>query len=170
MNLFAELRRRHVFRVAGLYMVVAWIVVQVTGTLSPMMNLPEWLGGVVLVILLAGLPVVIFVAWAFELTPDGLRPTPAPEEEASVVSPRIMDIAIVAGLIVVIGLTVWQSAFVNRGNIVERMEGSLIKLIVPQLIQTDHECSVHYRFRTKSNSYVKWLEGFRCQRVSISGI
>src|SRR5205814_2768021 len=73
MNFFAELKRRNVIRVAGLYLVGAWLVVQVAGTVLPMFGAPEWLPRTIVVLLAIGfVPAVIF-SWGFELTPEGLK-------------------------------------------------------------------------------------------------
>jgi TolB-like protein/cytochrome c-type biogenesis protein CcmH/NrfG len=72
-NLFAELRRRNVIRMAGLYLVGAWLVVQVAGTVLPIFGVPEWLPRTIVVLLAIGfVPAVIF-SWVFELTPEGLK-------------------------------------------------------------------------------------------------
>jgi TolB-like protein/Tfp pilus assembly protein PilF len=72
-SFFAELRRRNVIRAAGLYLVGAWLVVQVAGTVLPMFGAPEWLPRTIVVLLAIGfVPAVIF-SWVFELTPQGLK-------------------------------------------------------------------------------------------------
>ena len=73
MSLFAELRRRNVFRVGAAYAVVAWVIMQVTDLAAPALRLPEWVMSLVLLLLLLGFPIALFLAWAYELTPDGLR-------------------------------------------------------------------------------------------------
>ena len=73
MSLLAEFRRRNVFRMAVLYLVCAWLLVQVAGTVLPMFGAPAWLPRSVVVLLALGfLPALVF-AWVFELTPDGLK-------------------------------------------------------------------------------------------------
>src|SRR5438093_2239582 len=72
-NFFSELKRRNVLRMAGLYLVGAWLVVQVAGTVLPMFGAPEWLPRTIVVLLAIGfVPAVIF-SWVFELTPEGLK-------------------------------------------------------------------------------------------------
>src|SRR5882762_658650 len=72
-NFFAELKRRNVIRMVGLYLVGAWLVVQVAGTVLPMFGAPEWLPRTIVVLLTIGfVPAVIF-SWVFELTPEGLK-------------------------------------------------------------------------------------------------
>ncbi len=73
MSLIAELKRRNVIRMAGLYLVGAWLLVQVASTLLPVFGAPSWLmKALVTVLALLCLPVLVF-AWVFELTPDGLK-------------------------------------------------------------------------------------------------
>jgi len=68
-----ELKRRNVIRIAGLYLVGAWLIVQVAGTVLPMFEAPTWLSrGIVVALAIGFLPALIF-AWAFELTPEGLK-------------------------------------------------------------------------------------------------
>jgi adenylate cyclase len=73
MSLFAELRRRNVFRVGIAYIIVAWLLLQVADTLGPALRLPEWFQSGVVFVLLLGFPLVLIFAWAFELTPEGLK-------------------------------------------------------------------------------------------------
>jgi TolB-like protein/Tfp pilus assembly protein PilF len=73
LSLFQEFRRRKVFRVAAAYIIVAWLILQVVDVLVPMLELPGWVGRLVLLLLIVGLPVAIFLAWAFELTPEGIK-------------------------------------------------------------------------------------------------
>jgi TolB-like protein/Flp pilus assembly protein TadD len=73
MGLFAELKRRNVFRVGAAYVLLAWVVIQVTDTVGPALNLPEWTLAVVTWFGVIGFPFALFFAWAFELTPDGIK-------------------------------------------------------------------------------------------------
>src|SRR5438552_8740503 len=101
-NFFVELKRRNVIRMAGLYLVGAWLVVQVAGTVLPMFGAPEWLPRTVVVLLaIAFVPAVIF-GGAFELTPQGLKRDEdvAPEESITPQIGRRMD----STIIVVMGL------------------------------------------------------------------
>jgi TolB-like protein/Tfp pilus assembly protein PilF len=73
MGFIAELKRRNVIRMAGLYLVAAWLITQVAGTVLPMFDAPSWLPRSVVIVLAIGfLPALVF-AWIFELTPDGLK-------------------------------------------------------------------------------------------------
>ena len=71
MTLFEELKRRKVFRVAGTYAIVAWILMQIGEVTFPALNIPEWVMSALVVVLLAGLPIAIIFAWIFDKTPQG---------------------------------------------------------------------------------------------------
>src|SRR5436305_8766874 len=75
MNFFAEVRRRNVYKVAVAYAVVGWLLVQVATQVFPFFEIPNW--GVRLIVLgiVIGFPIALIVAWAFELTPEGLKRT-----------------------------------------------------------------------------------------------
>lgn len=73
MSFFKELQRRNVFRAGLAYVVVAWLIAQVLQLVLDTFAAPDWVMKTVLVLLAAGFPVLLFFAWAFELTPEGLR-------------------------------------------------------------------------------------------------
>lgn len=70
---FAELKRRKVFRVGAAYVVVAWLLLQLGEILFDFLQVPDWAGKLLVVFLALGLPVALFLAWAFELTPAGVQ-------------------------------------------------------------------------------------------------
>src|SRR5207244_9448734 len=74
-NFFAELKRRNVCKVAVAYAVVGWFVIQVTATIVPALHLPDSLTTAVVVLTLVGFPVALVIAWAFEMTPEGMKRT-----------------------------------------------------------------------------------------------
>ncbi|MDO9318299.1 MAG: hypothetical protein Q7V56_08875 [Gammaproteobacteria bacterium] len=73
-KLFEELKRRKIFKVAAVYAVVSWLVIQVATAITPALQLPLWTPSLVVVLLLLGFIPTLIAAWAYELTPDGLRP------------------------------------------------------------------------------------------------
>jgi len=73
LSFFAELKRRNVFRVAAAYIIVAWLLLQVSDTLVPALHLPEWFHSGVAFVLIIGFPIAMIFAWAFEMTPEGLK-------------------------------------------------------------------------------------------------
>jgi TolB-like protein/Tfp pilus assembly protein PilF len=78
-SLLEELKRRRVFRAAGVYGVVAFVVAQAAELLFPALLLPEWTVRFLVALLLLGFPVALVLAWSFDLTPEGVRRTPGPE-------------------------------------------------------------------------------------------
>ena len=73
MSIYQELKRRNVFRVAIAYLVIAWLVMQVGDTMGPALHLPEWANSLLAFFLILGFPIAVFFAWAFEMTPEGLK-------------------------------------------------------------------------------------------------
>ena len=71
MGLVSELKRRNVFRVALLYVVASWLILQVTDVGVSLLGLPDWTGRFVFFILLIGFPLVMVFSWAYEITPEG---------------------------------------------------------------------------------------------------
>jgi adenylate cyclase len=127
-NFFAELRRRNVIRMAGLYFVGAWLVVQVAGTVLPMFGTPEWLPRTIVVLLAIGfVPAAIF-SWVFELTPEGLKRDEEvlPHESITPQTGRRMDRMI----IVVLALALGYFAF-DKFVLTPRREAALVASAVP---------------------------------------
>ena len=75
MSLFGELRRRKVFRVAAAYAVVAWLLLQVADILLDNFGAPDWVFKSFAVLLVLGFPLAVFLAWVFDLTPEGVQRT-----------------------------------------------------------------------------------------------
>ena len=73
MSLTAELKRRKVFKVAGAYLVVGWLLIQVAATVAPQLNLPEWAPRLITFTILLGFPIVLVMAWIFDVTPEGIK-------------------------------------------------------------------------------------------------
>jgi hypothetical protein len=80
-NFFAELKRRNVYKVAIAYAVVAWLLMQVASQIFPFFEIPNWGVRLVVLLLIIGFPVAVILAWAFELTPEGVKRTEAAEAE-----------------------------------------------------------------------------------------
>jgi len=72
---FAELKRRNVYKVAIAYGVVAWLLIQVATQVFPFFEIPNWVVRLVVLVIIIGFPIALIVAWAFELTPQGLKRT-----------------------------------------------------------------------------------------------
>ena len=74
-NFFAELKRRNVYKVAIAYAVVGWLIVQIATQVFPFFEIPNWAVRLAVVATIIGFPIALVIAWAFELTPEGLMPT-----------------------------------------------------------------------------------------------
>ncbi|MGD8532627.1 MAG: tetratricopeptide repeat protein, partial [Gammaproteobacteria bacterium] len=85
-GLLSELRRRNVFRVATVYLIASWLLIQVAETVFPALQLPEWTVTFVVVVLAILFPIAVIFAWAFELTPEGLKKTTEVEPKSSITS------------------------------------------------------------------------------------
>jgi TolB-like protein/Tfp pilus assembly protein PilF len=72
-NLFAELKRRNVYKVAVAYAIVAWLLIQAASILFPTFEAPAWVMKVVVSAIILGFPVALVFAWAFEITPEGIK-------------------------------------------------------------------------------------------------
>ncbi len=73
MSIFDELKRRNVFKVAAAYIIVGWLIMQAGDTLAPALHLPEWVNSLLAFFLILGFPLAMFFAWAFEMTPEGIK-------------------------------------------------------------------------------------------------
>ena len=75
---FEELQRRKVYRVAAAYIIAAGFIIQIGSAVFPAWELPNWAFRLVVVFLLVGFPIALILAWAYDITPQGIRATPAP--------------------------------------------------------------------------------------------
>jgi TolB-like protein len=119
-----ELRRRNVVRVVGAYLVVGWLLVQIGTTLEESMQLPAWFDGVVVGLLIVGLPIAIITSWVFDLTPGGVVRTDAASADTVYASWKKLDFVILAGIVAVGSMFVWQR--INPPEIVDQ-DSSAVK-------------------------------------------
>ena len=84
MSFITELKRRNVVKVASVYLVTAWLILQVVAVVSPYLNLPKVFGTYVTVAMIIGFPIVCIFAWAFELTPEGIKATSEVSQDESI--------------------------------------------------------------------------------------
>ena len=104
-SFFSELKRRNVVRMAGLYLVGAWLLVQVAGTLLPVFDAPAWVMKSLVGLLAAGIVPALVFSWVFELTPDGLKRDEdvAPDKSIAPQTGRRMNRMIIAVLVLALG-------------------------------------------------------------------
>src|SRR2546429_8373546 len=73
-NFFSELKRRNVYKVAVAYAVVAWLLIQIATQVFPFLEIPNWVVRLVIALVAIGFPIALVIAWAFETTPEGIKP------------------------------------------------------------------------------------------------
>src|SRR5664279_347613 len=114
-NFFAELKRRNVYKVAVAYGVVSWLLVQIATQVFPFFDIPNWVVRMVVVVLTLGFPIAAILAWAFELTPEGIRREEDvdPTEAGRRGKGRKLDFAIIGALMLVIALLVFERLHVR---------------------------------------------------------
>jgi TolB-like protein/Tfp pilus assembly protein PilF len=74
-NIFAEMKRRNVYKVAVAYAVVGWVIAQIATQIFPFLEIPNWIVRLVIVLIAIGFPIALVIAWAFEATPEGIKRT-----------------------------------------------------------------------------------------------
>ncbi|MEY2563475.1 MAG: eukaryotic-like serine/threonine-protein kinase [Verrucomicrobiota bacterium] len=115
---FAEMRRRNVYKVAVAYGVVGWLVIQIATQTFPVLEIPSWCVRLIIIVVLLGFPIAMLLAWAYEMTPEGIKRTEDVPAEKSVVrkTGRKLDVLIILVLLGVIGFLVFQR-FHRGGNV-----------------------------------------------------
>ena len=107
-NFWGELKRRNVFKVAVTYAIVSWIALQVADVVFPALNVPAWVLSLLTVLLLIGFPIALLLSWAFELTPDGIKPTAevAPEHSIRTRTGQRLNYLMTGALVALLALVV----------------------------------------------------------------
>jgi TolB-like protein/Tfp pilus assembly protein PilF len=105
-----ELKRRNVYKVAIAYAVVAWLLMQIASQIFPFFEIPNWAVRLVVLLLIIGFPIALILAWAFELTPEGIKRAEDVDVSKSVTrkTGRKLDFFIIAVLLLVIGVLLFQ--------------------------------------------------------------
>ena len=116
MSLYAELKRRNVVRVGIAYAVIGWILAQIAEFAFENFGAPEWVLKTVVVLLLLGLPLALFFAWAFEMTPDGVKREEDVDRSQSITqnTGRRLDRAIIGLLVLALGYFIWERQAVDE--------------------------------------------------------
>ena len=111
MSFFSELKRRNVFRVGIAYAITTWVLLQIVDVISPLLELPVWAPRLIFVILAIGFFPALIFAWAFELTPEGLKREKEVDRTTSITADtgRKLDFVIIGvlnGVLVIFALIV----------------------------------------------------------------
>ena len=114
MGLISELRRRNVLRMAVLYVVAAWLIMQVAEVVKDLANLPDWIGPTVLVLLAIGFPIALVLSWFYEITPEGIGLDKDVEGHAKSQSPgrhvNFLLISLLSAAVVLFAYDKWWAA------------------------------------------------------------
>src|SRR5437660_8158864 len=103
-NFFAELKRRNVYKVAVAYAVVGWLVVQVTTQVFPIFEIPNWALRLIVLAIVIGFPIALVMAWAFELTPEGIKRTEDVDLATQASKSRTWIYVVIVGALLSVGL------------------------------------------------------------------
>ncbi len=124
-----ELKRRNIYRVGIAFIVGGWLTLQFLDVVLPMIGAPDWIGRLVLVLLLLAFPIVIVLSWVYELTPDGIMRQRDVDLSKSITAHtgRRLDLAIVGLLILAVG---WQAA--DRWLLPERVDTRPHRIAAPE--------------------------------------
>jgi TolB-like protein len=116
-NLFAELRRRNVYKVAAAYVLVGWLLIQVASATFPFLQIPIWATRLVIGLVILAFPIALILAWAFELTPKGIQRTqePPPGDRPAPASRKKRTTIIVVIALTAAGLTAFYVARSKNG-------------------------------------------------------
>ena len=127
----AELQRRNVYKVAVAYGVVSWLLIQIATQVFPIFDIPNWGARLVVVVLTLGFPVALVLAWAYELTPEGLQRTDeiAPEKSVARSTGRKLDFVIIGVLLAVIGVLVFQHSRSAKPSPIVRLPEKSIAIL-----------------------------------------
>ena len=108
-SFFGELKRRNVFRVAIAFGIASWLILQIVDVILPMLKLPEWVGKLILLLLIVTFPIALILAWAFEMTPEGVKLEKNVDRSQSITpqTGRRLDYTIIAVLVVALGISVY---------------------------------------------------------------
>jgi TolB-like protein len=113
MSFFEELKRRNVVRVGVVYLIVAWLLAQVADLMLENFNAPDWVIQAILVVLIVGFPLAVVFAWAFELTPEGIKKERDVDRAQSITrhTGRKLDRTIIVVLVLALGYFIYESRF-----------------------------------------------------------
>jgi len=139
MSLFAELKRRNVVRVGVAYAIVGWVIAQIAEFAFENFGAPEWVLKTVVVILLLGLPLALFFAWAFEMTPEGVKREKDVDRSQSITgnTGHKLDKLIIGALVVALAYFVWERQAVDSTPQVENTVASSAQEATPDSADAD---------------------------------
>jgi TolB-like protein len=120
-SFFGELKRRNVVRVGAAYVIVGWVVIQIGQLLFESFGTPDWVLKTVIVLIAIGFPFVLLFAWAFEITPEGVKKTREVDLSASLThsTGKKLNFVIMTSLVIALGYFIWERQTLDRSPVVE---------------------------------------------------
>ena len=127
-SFFGELKRRNVFRVAIAFGIASWLILQIVDVILPMLNLPEWVGKLILLLLIVTFPIALILAWAFEMTPEGVKLEKNVDRSQSITpqTGRRLDYTIIAVLVVALGISVYLNVGEEADVVGDPLSGTAV--------------------------------------------
>jgi len=143
MSFVEELKRRNVFRVAIAYVIFAWLILQVGDTLGPALYLPQSINTALAFFLILGFPLAIFLTWAYELTPEGLKKEKDVDRTKSIahVTGRKLDYVIIAVLILALGYFAFDKFMLDPSRNAELVQATT-RAVTEAAAESDKEEAV----------------------------
>ena len=162
-DFLAELKRRKVYKVAAAYAVVVWLIVQAASIMLPAFEAPEWVMKALITAAALGFPVAMLLAWAFDITPDGIvRTADAQPGKPSRHTGRKLTASIIAGALIGIALTLFQNF---RGESVRKAEFESKSIAVLPFVNGSGDPSQEYFSDGLSEEMITGLTRIRELRV-----
>lgn len=132
---FRELKRRNIYKVASVYAIAGWLIIQICAVTFPHLNVPSWMITSIIIIVLVGFPLALIFAWAFELTPEGMKRTTEVPKQESITSQtgRRLNFGIIGllsiTLLLVLTERIWFAGSTGQSQIqTEKSEASVAVL------------------------------------------
>lgn len=131
LNFFSELKRRNVVRVAFVYVVVGWVTLQIAETTLPAFDIPAWVLRAVVILLALGLPIALILAWAFELTPEGLKREKEVDRSQSITTHtgRKLDFMIIGALAIAVTFLLFDKLVLTGSEDEAAQIGALVQAV-----------------------------------------
>jgi TolB-like protein/Flp pilus assembly protein TadD len=145
-NLFEELRRRNVFRVAIVYAIAAWLILQVADIIIPALGIPDWGIRFIMVLLGLGFPIAVIFAWAFEMTPEGLKKEKDVDRSQSITSHtgRKIDFIIIGMLVLAVGYFAVDKFLLRDGDSGQVADNTELSIAVLPFVNMSADAEQEY--------------------------
>ena len=123
MTFIKELKRRNVVKIALAYLITSWLILQILSVLTPYLKLPEVFGSMVTVVVVIGFPIACLIAWAFELTPEGVKRSKdvVLDESITTITGRKLDFGIITALVIAVLFLGYEAYFSAPQNNAENL-------------------------------------------------